>query len=249
MTSHSSSIAEEADFTNRTEVLDPSDSENHVDNPNNLMNIFGFFDLLDQICRHNAEPECSISARIQVAERPTLLRMATTDVEYDSESKGRQLSKAETASTHQTLNPYKAEANREQNQLGTPGADSRSSWSTPTKIHHRRTSTSITTRPQIKTFARSLKHSPAIIADNLHREQEEKLLKVLQQHKKAIGWKLSDLLGINPSICTHRILMEEEACPIRQQQRRLNPTILDVVKKEVTKLLAAGIIYPISDSN
>ncbi|RDX89845.1 hypothetical protein CR513_28366, partial [Mucuna pruriens] len=43
--------------------------------------------------------------------------------------------------------------------------------------------------------------------------------------------------------------MEEEACPVRQQQRRLNPTILDVVKKEVTKLLAVGIIYLISDSN
>ncbi|RDY12398.1 Retrovirus-related Pol polyprotein, partial [Mucuna pruriens] len=42
--------------------------------------------------------------------------------------------------------------------------------------------------------------------------------------------------------------MEEDIKPIRQQQRRLNPTILDVVKKEVTKLLAAGIIYPISDS-
>ncbi|RDX94229.1 Retrovirus-related Pol polyprotein from transposon opus, partial [Mucuna pruriens] len=42
--------------------------------------------------------------------------------------------------------------------------------------------------------------------------------------------------------------MEEESKPIRKQQRRLNPTILDVVKKEVTKLLAAGIIYPISDS-
>ncbi|RDX82438.1 Retrovirus-related Pol polyprotein from transposon 17.6, partial [Mucuna pruriens] len=42
--------------------------------------------------------------------------------------------------------------------------------------------------------------------------------------------------------------MEEEVKPIRQQQRRLNPTILDVVKKEVTKLLAAGIIYLISDS-
>ncbi|RDX78780.1 Retrovirus-related Pol polyprotein, partial [Mucuna pruriens] len=46
----------------------------------------------------------------------------------------------------------------------------------------------------------------------------------------------------------HRSLMEEEAKPIRQQQTRLNPTILDVVKKEVTKLLVAGIIYPISDS-
>ncbi|RDX76269.1 hypothetical protein CR513_43763, partial [Mucuna pruriens] len=67
-------------------------------------------------------------------------------------------------------------------------------------------------------------------------------------HKKEIGWRLSDLTGINPSICMHKILMEEEACPIRQQQRRLTLTILDVVVKEVTKLLAAGIIYPISNS-
>ncbi|RDY08781.1 Retrovirus-related Pol polyprotein, partial [Mucuna pruriens] len=89
---------------------------------------------------------------------------------------------------------------------------------------------------------------PVIIVNNLHGEKEEKLLDVLRQHKKAIGWKLSNLPGINPSICMHRILMEEEAGPIRQQQRRLNLTILDVVKKEVTKLPVAGIIYPISDS-
>ncbi|RDX80258.1 Retrovirus-related Pol polyprotein from transposon 17.6, partial [Mucuna pruriens] len=44
----------------------------------------------------------------------------------------------------------------------------------------------------------------------------------------------------------HRILIEEEVKPIRQQQRRLIPTLLDVVKKEVTKLFAVGIIYPIS---
>ncbi|RDY05515.1 Retrovirus-related Pol polyprotein from transposon opus, partial [Mucuna pruriens] len=42
--------------------------------------------------------------------------------------------------------------------------------------------------------------------------------------------------------------MEEEAKPIRKQQRKLNLTILDVVKKEVRKLLVAKIIYPISDS-
>ncbi|RDX87592.1 hypothetical protein CR513_30922, partial [Mucuna pruriens] len=89
---------------------------------------------------------------------------------------------------------------------------------------------------------------PFIIANNLHQEQEENLLQVLRQHKKAIGWRLLDLPRINPSICMHRILMEEEACPIRQQQRRLNPTILDVVKKEVTKPLATKIIYPILDS-
>ncbi|RDY05729.1 hypothetical protein CR513_10399, partial [Mucuna pruriens] len=77
---------------------------------------------------------------------------------------------------------------------------------------------------------------PIIIASNLQQEQAEKLLQVLRQHKKAIGWKLSDLPGINPSICMHRVLMEEEACLVRQQQRRLNPTILDIVKKKVSPM-------------
>ncbi|RDY07079.1 hypothetical protein CR513_08868, partial [Mucuna pruriens] len=72
---------------------------------------------------------------------------------------------------------------------------------------------------------------------------EEKLLNVHRKHKKAICWTLDDLLGINPFICMYKILLEEDAQPIR-----LNPTILDVVKKEVTKLLAAEIIYSISDS-
>ncbi|RDX71290.1 hypothetical protein CR513_49387, partial [Mucuna pruriens] len=52
---------------------------------------------------------------------------------------------------------------------------------------------------------------PIINANNLHQEQEDKLLRVLRQHKKAIGWKLSNLPRINPSICMHKILMEEEA--------------------------------------
>ncbi|RDX73507.1 hypothetical protein CR513_46881, partial [Mucuna pruriens] len=77
---------------------------------------------------------------------------------------------------------------------------------------------------------------------------EDKLLSVLRQHRKEIRWKLSNLPRINPSICMHRILMEDDAKPIRQQQRRMNLTILYVVKKEVTKLLTTRIIYPILDS-
>ncbi|RDY07571.1 hypothetical protein CR513_08321, partial [Mucuna pruriens] len=57
---------------------------------------------------------------------------------------------------------------------------------------------------------------PIIISNNLRREQEDQLLNVLKQHKKAIRWKLSDLPRINPSICMHRILMKEEAKPIRE---------------------------------
>jgi len=44
----------------------------------------------------------------------------------------------------------------------------------------------------------------------------------------------------------HQILLEDNFRPVRQPKRRLNPTILNVVK--MMKLLAAGIIYPISDS-
>jgi len=59
---------------------------------------------------------------------------------------------------------------------------------------------------------------------------------------------LADIPGISPSFCMHRILLEEDAKPVRQPQRRLNPQLMEVVKKEVTKLLQAGIIYPISDN-
>ena len=89
---------------------------------------------------------------------------------------------------------------------------------------------------------------PVIIARDLLPEQEEKLLNILRQNMKAIGWILVNILGISPSTCIHRIQLEKGVKLVRQPQRRLKPLILDVVKKEVSKLLVAGIIYPISNS-
>ncbi|GJZ37599.1 reverse transcriptase domain-containing protein [Tanacetum coccineum] len=89
---------------------------------------------------------------------------------------------------------------------------------------------------------------PIIIAKDLSVEEKAALIKVLKSHKRAIAWKLSDIKGINPEFCTHKILMEEDYKPAVQHQRRVNPKIHDVIKKEVEKLLDAGLIYPISDS-
>ncbi|GKD20631.1 reverse transcriptase domain-containing protein [Tanacetum coccineum] len=89
---------------------------------------------------------------------------------------------------------------------------------------------------------------PVIIAKDLSIEEKAALIKVLKSHKRAITWKLSDIKGINPEFCTHKILMEEDYKPAVQHQRRVNPKIHDVIKKEVEKLLDAGLIYPISDS-
>ncbi|GJT92281.1 reverse transcriptase domain-containing protein [Tanacetum coccineum] len=89
---------------------------------------------------------------------------------------------------------------------------------------------------------------PVIIAKNLKDEEKARLLKVLKSHKRAIAWKISDIKGIDPQFCTHKILMEDDFKPAVQHQRRVNLKIHEVIKKEVIKLLDAGLIYPISDS-
>nr|GEZ67135.1 reverse transcriptase domain-containing protein [Tanacetum cinerariifolium] len=89
---------------------------------------------------------------------------------------------------------------------------------------------------------------PVIIAKDLKDVEKEALLKVLKSHKRAIAWKISDIKGIDPRFYTHKILMEEDYKPAIQSQRRVNPKIHDVIKKEVIKLLDAEMIYPISDS-
>nr|GEV70338.1 reverse transcriptase domain-containing protein, chloroplastic [Tanacetum cinerariifolium] len=87
-----------------------------------------------------------------------------------------------------------------------------------------------------------------IIAKELGEEEKSALIKVLKSHKRAIAWKLSNIQGINSKFYTHKILVEEDYKPVVQHQRRVNPKIHDVIKKEVKKLLDAGLIYPISDS-
>nr|GFA42338.1 reverse transcriptase domain-containing protein [Tanacetum cinerariifolium] len=55
---------------------------------------------------------------------------------------------------------------------------------------------------------------PVIIAKDLSVEEKAALIKVLKSHKQAIAWKLSDIKGINPEFCTHKILMEDDFKPV-----------------------------------
>ncbi|GJU57893.1 reverse transcriptase domain-containing protein [Tanacetum coccineum] len=89
---------------------------------------------------------------------------------------------------------------------------------------------------------------PVIISKDLSQDEKTSLINVLKNRKQAIAWKLSDIRGIDPEFCSHKILLEDDYQPSVQHQRRVNPKIHDVIKKEVEKLLDAGLIYPISDS-
>ncbi|CAM8948116.1 unnamed protein product [Rhodiola kirilowii] len=89
---------------------------------------------------------------------------------------------------------------------------------------------------------------PIIIKSGLEAGQEQRLIKVLKQHKLAIGWTLADLRGVSPAVCMHRISLEDGAKPSREPQRRLTPIMMEIVQKEIQNLLDADVIYPISDS-
>ncbi|GJX44753.1 reverse transcriptase domain-containing protein [Tanacetum coccineum] len=97
-------------------------------------------------------------------------------------------------------------------------------------------------------FLEGIDKLPVIIAKVLKDEEKSALIKVLKSHKRALAWQLFDIKGINPEFCTHKILIENDFKPVVQHQRRVNPKIHEVMKKEVLKLLDAGLIYPISDS-
>ncbi|GJY41539.1 hypothetical protein Tco_0428809 [Tanacetum coccineum] len=89
---------------------------------------------------------------------------------------------------------------------------------------------------------------PVVISALLKQNEKERLISVLKNHKEAFAWKTSDILGISPSFCKHKINFEDDVKPVIQRQRRLNPNIKEVVKKEIIKLLDACIIYTIEDS-
>ncbi|GKA43749.1 reverse transcriptase domain-containing protein [Tanacetum coccineum] len=88
-----------------------------------------------------------------------------------------------------------------------------------------------------------------IISSLLFAQEKELLLGVLAKHKSALACKVTDIKGISPSFCTHKILMQDNFKPIVQTQRRLNPKVQDVVKAKIVKLLDAGLIYAISDTS
>jgi hypothetical protein len=90
--------------------------------------------------------------------------------------------------------------------------------------------------------------TPLIISDKLSQEKTFHLITVLEKHRSAFGYSLQDLKGINPALCTHRIPIDPDSIPSREPQCRLNNAMREVVKKEVLKLLHAGIIYPMLHS-
>ncbi|GJT54384.1 reverse transcriptase domain-containing protein [Tanacetum coccineum] len=89
---------------------------------------------------------------------------------------------------------------------------------------------------------------PVIISSQLSKENKNKLVSLLKRYKQTFAWKTTDIPGIRPSFYKHKIQLLDDKKLVVQKQRRLNPNMQEVIKKEIVKLLDTGIIYPIADS-
>ena len=97
-------------------------------------------------------------------------------------------------------------------------------------------------------FLKPERAKQVIISAALTESEEQKLIETLKKYKEAISWSIEDLKGISPSICMHKNLLEDNAKTSIEHQRRLNPIMKEVFKKEVLKWLNVGFIYAILDS-
>ena len=97
-------------------------------------------------------------------------------------------------------------------------------------------------------FLHNNRNTSVIISDKLSEYETQHLMIVLERHRLAIVYSLHDLKGISVALFTHRIPTDLDISPSREHQCRLNNDMWEVVKKEVLKLLHAGIIYPVPHS-
>jgi uncharacterized protein YejL (UPF0352 family) len=98
-------------------------------------------------------------------------------------------------------------------------------------------------------FLNGDKNTTIIISDKLSDEEISKLIAILEKHRSVFGYSLQDLKRISPTLCTHRIPIDLASTSTREAQRRFNNAMQEVMKKEVLKLLHAGIIYPVPHSD
>ena len=86
-------------------------------------------------------------------------------------------------------------------------------------------------------FLEQEKRKPVIISAALNESEEQKLLEIMRKYKEAIAWSIVDLKGISPSICMHKILLNDNAKNSIEHQRRLNPVNVGSCQKRSSEMV------------
>lgn len=75
--------------------------------------------------------------------------------------------------------------------------------------------------------------------------EQEFFINLCQEFNDVIAWIYKDLKDFDPILFQHTIYLNQDAKPVRQKQRPINPKIEPLIKKELSKLIQDNIIFPI----
>jgi hypothetical protein len=79
-------------------------------------------------------------------------------------------------------------------------------------------------------------------------EEKMKFTELLREFQDVFSWSYEDFRGFDPALIQHAIPIKEGIKPVRQKQRPINPSLEATIRKELGKLLKAGIIFPVKYS-
>ncbi|GKE28374.1 reverse transcriptase domain-containing protein, partial [Tanacetum coccineum] len=88
-----------------------------------------------------------------------------------------------------------------------------------------------------------------VISALLKDDEKKRLVSVLKKTQRSVFLENIQHPRISLSLCKHKINFDDDTKVVIQRQGRLNQNMKEAVKKEIIKLLATGIIYPIEDSH
>ena len=83
------------------------------------------------------------------------------------------------------------------------------------------------------------------IGKNASPKERKAIKNLIREYKDVFAWTYGDLKTFDPAIIEHTIPLNEGAKPYRQKLRNINPKLAPLIKKELEKMLAAGIIRPV----
>ena len=83
---------------------------------------------------------------------------------------------------------------------------------------------------------------PIFISESLSLTEKEELIILIKEYIDVFAWSYEDMPGLDPQVAMHRLNIKPDVKPVKQQQRRFRPNIMEAIEAEVHKLIACGFL-------
>ena len=64
----------------------------------------------------------------------------------------------------------------------------------------------------------------------------------MRKYIDVFAWNYEDIPGLDPQVVMHRLNINPDTKPVKQQQRRFRPEIMEAIQSEVKELIDSGFI-------